>query len=178
MTKPRKRLFFALWPDQEIRRQIAGHARQLENAPGKKIPPRNYHITLLFLGAVDSSLIPPLLERAAQIACPGFRLQINKSGFWKKSQILWLGPEHCPQALSTLVDELQALAKSLEIPVEKRPYQPHISLQRKLSERYPLELETFIWDARDFCLVESVTQAQGARYDILASWPLKNNPTR
>ena len=62
------RVFFAIWPDNAAQKQLAALAKQLQAESlcgGRKIKPENIHLTLVFVGEVDS--------RQAGSAIPGSR---------------------------------------------------------------------------------------------------------
>ena len=48
-----ERLFFALWPDEALRQQLAVYPPMLKGCGGRLVVQDNLHITLAFLGSVD-----------------------------------------------------------------------------------------------------------------------------
>ncbi|WP_287719822.1 2'-5' RNA ligase family protein [Nitrosomonas sp.] len=62
------RLFFALWPQEEARKQLARLARRIaDQCAGRCVRPENLHLTLAFIGEVDSSVgvgMPPAVQDA------------------------------------------------------------------------------------------------------------------
>ena len=168
-----KRLFFALWPDSRTRARLAYLAGLLPIDKGRRIPPENLHITLVFLGNVQEQDIPGLVEAAGRLRISGFRLQISRCGWWKRATVAWLAPETTPAPLLELVEQINRLTMSAGLPVEKRDYSPHLTVARKVTRPVTgRQFEPIHWDVREFCLVESVTHAQGARYRVMKSWPL------
>lgn len=172
-----KRLFFALWPDAEVRQRLAEVAELLPEASCRRTPVENLHLTLVFLGNVPDSAIPQLKDGANQLRLqtPGFALRLERNGWWKRSGIAWLAPEQASLPLLSLVDELRRLSKHAGLSVEERDYRPHLTLARKL-KRGPgsLRFEPLHWQVKDFCLVESVTHPQGASYQLMQSWALSS----
>ena len=62
--QPKLRLFFACWPDAALQEQLAQLGRQLQRQCGGKPSRReNLHLTLVFLGDVDSADLPQLQQR-------------------------------------------------------------------------------------------------------------------
>lgn len=172
-----KRLFFALWPDAEIRRRLAEVVELLPEASCRRTPVENFHLTLVFLGNVPVSAIPELKAGAnrLRLQTPGFALRLERNGWWKRSGIAWLAPERALPPLLSLVDELRRLSKQAGLSIEERDYRPHLTLARKLKRGPgPLRFEPLHWQVRDFCLVESVTHSQGASYQLMQSWPLSS----
>lgn len=169
-----QRLFFALWPEEDLRRQLHRHCKSLlRNAGGRPVPVENLHITLAFLGNVDAQQQRCIEAMADKIICPTFDLQLDRVGHWSRSRVLWLGSTHTPEALATLVAELHAGATACGLKMEARPYHAHLTLKRKLA-RAPqvLDFQPLHWSVRHFVLVRSVTYAQGVQYEVIREWPL------
>ena len=168
-----KRLFFALWPDDGLRARLAEQARLLPINTGRRVPPENFHITLVFLGNVEEQAVAALTGTAEDISIPRFRLQINHCGWWKRAKVAWLAPAYAPEPSLELVRQLNHQARSAGLPVDERDYSPHLTIARKLTRPLkPCTFEPVYWDVREFCLVESVTHEKGARYRVLQSWVL------
>ena len=168
-----KRLFFALWPDDEVRTRLMEQAQLIHINTGRHVPPENFHITLVFLGNVEEQTIPELTDAAQALSIPGFSLQINQAGWWKKAKVAWLAPAYTPEPLLELVRRLNHQAKLAGLPIDEREYNPHLTIARKLARPLkPCTFEPIHWDVREFCLLESVTYEKGARYRVLQSWAL------
>ena len=168
-----KRLFFALWPDDEVRAKLLDKARLLPINTGRHVPPENFHITLVFLGNVEDQAIPELTDGAEGLNIPGFPLQINHAGWWKRAKVAWLAPAYTPEPLLELVKQLNHQARLAGLPIDERDYNPHLTIARKLTR--PVKAHTFEpvhWHVRKFCLAESVTHEKGARYRVMQSWAL------
>ena len=62
------RLFFALWPDSAVRAVLQASCQAVTvSCGGRPVPPRNYHLTLAFLGQVDSADLAGIRAAAAQV---------------------------------------------------------------------------------------------------------------
>jgi len=166
------RLFFALWPDSATRVAIAETAGQSGLDLRRLVPDQKLHLTLVFLGNVTLARTQVLIEKTAQITLPRFSLCLDRSGWWEGSQVLWLAPASVPEQLRRLHRQIHQLAVELTIPVPERPYQPHITLARKVNAGKAFQFEPVRWNPRDFCLVESNTLEDGAEYRIIQRWPL------
>ena len=165
-----KRLFFALWPDDEVRSRLLEQARLLPINTGRRVPPENFHITLLFLGNVEEQAIPELTDAAQALSISGFSLQIDQAGWWKRAKVAWLAPAYTPEPLPELVRQLNHQARLAGLPVDERDYSPHLTIARKLTRPLkPCTFEPIHWNVREFCLVESVTHEKGARYQVMQS---------
>ena len=91
-----KRLFFALWPDNAVRGRLAEVAGLLPMNTGRRVPPDNFHITLVFLGNVQEQVVPELDAAAERLRQPGFSLQIDRCGWWNRAKVAWLAPAYHP----------------------------------------------------------------------------------
>jgi 2'-5' RNA ligase len=177
-SKPEtQRLFFALWPPAELSHalyQLTGNA--LRGGTGRRVVPENIHLTLAFLGSVDVSFRECAEQAAAEIRAASFTLALEQMGYWSKSGILWVGPNQAPQPLLHLVNDLNAGLAGCGYEAEQRPYAAHLALARKACLRQAIySIEPRAWEINRFHLAQSHTHADGARYEILRSWPL-NSP--
>lgn len=163
------RLFFALWPDQAVRRQLAAHRPEA----GQPVAAENLHLTLVFLGSVDGEQQLLLTEAAATVVAPPLQLQLVRLEHWRRPQITWLGLATEPPGLLSLHQQLKAAAQSVGLEIEERRYSPHVTLARKAPAVMAAPIAPIEWLVTDFCLVESVTQADGPRYTVRQRWPLQ-----
>lgn len=173
MANDRTRVFFALNPDPDTRRQLQRVSTGISDHAGRKVPAANYHLTLLFLGSVEQSILPELVQAGSRIESAPFGLIIDQAGWWREPGVLWLGPTDSPAALLALGNQLIALAESLDLLTTIPTLRPHITLLRQV--RSPVELPSFsqiTWQVGSFCLMESVSRRTGVSYRVLESWPL------
>ena len=84
---PRQRLFFALWPNDELRDQL--HVLGQHSCPGsgRLVKRENFHITLIFLGSVDDPLRACAEKVAASVKMPPFKLGLDKVGYWPRARV-------------------------------------------------------------------------------------------
>ncbi len=68
--EPFKRLFFALDCPPAQRKAIAQWRSELGLRAGKPVPADNFHLTLLFLGAVPLAQINEVCEAAGKVSTP------------------------------------------------------------------------------------------------------------
>ena len=169
---PTQRLFFALWPQPELRQQLARLARDVP-AHGHPVAEHNLHLTLVFLGNITADTRNCLSAAAAELHVPHFTLTLDQTGYWPKPRTVWLGVNHIPDALLALVAGLNAALTKCGLTPERRSYQPHITLLRKVEQpQGKLLLQPLEWKAESFCLVESSSEPDGVVYRILNSWNL------
>jgi len=171
-TEPFKRLFFALPCAPAQGKALSRWRADLRLRSGKPVPAENFHLTLMFLGAVGVSQLPAILEAAARIA-PLERLEpliLDRLEVWRRSQALVLTAEQPPKALLRWVYQLQEALLPLGFMVDPREFRPHLTLMRDFRQGVPeaAVAPEFRWDAREFVLYESYK----GRYHSLAQWPL------
>lgn len=170
---PRQRLFFALWPPPDLVRPLAALVRRHTPAQARRMDAGNLHITLAFVGAVTADTRACLEQAAASVRGEAFELVLERIGTWPGPGILWLAPDRCPPALQRLALDLQQALQPCGYVPEQRPYQPHVTLARKLKGVVPATIISPLhWPVRDFVLVDSVTGPAGPRYQVLARWRL------
>ncbi len=155
--------------------------RDADGAPGWTAVER-WHLTLLFLGAVPPDAVRPLTERVGEavLAAPPVTLRLaggGRFGSVRRPQVLWAGLAGDVAALSDLAARLGRAARSLRLPVEDRPFRPHLTLGRwrpgrpadgTLADR----LSGYAgpeWPVREVALVQSTLGPQ-PRHDRLAGW--------
>lgn len=133
------RLFFAVWPPDEVRDRLWSSLSGLRDAtPGVRWVPRDrYHITLRFLGDVGEQMLPRLVRAAAVLAGESpFRARVHGGGTFPRRgapRVYWLGCTADPLVrMRTLLD--RALVRE-GIEVEGRNFTPHLTVGR--TERRP-----------------------------------------
>lgn len=174
--EPDRRLFFALWPaPATLEALVAAMSRLAPPGVGRAQRRDQLHLTLEFLGSVPEFRLSTVLAAGAAVAgCAGpLEIVLDRSEYWRRSQVLCLTASVTPDPLAALVHGLRAelLARGFE--PEKRPFTAHLTLARKVRRppRLPA-VEPIAWPSREFSLVESRTAPAGSRYERLATWPL------
>lgn len=169
----RRRLFFALWPDDATREALTRVARSLPRQRGRPVPERNLHITLAFVGAVDASAEQCLIAQAARIEAEAFQLTLTHIGHFRRSRILWLGADSCPAPLNDLAQQLNRALEMCGLKPDLKPYSPHVTLLRDaMPAPAKIEVPRINWRAENFYLMESQTGAEGAQYNFAQGFDL------
>ena len=168
-----ERLFFALWPDPEIRQAFIRFA--FEGLPphrGREQHPEDLHITLAFLGDMGADARACAEAVAGEISGKPFELSFDQVGYWPRPQILWCGPSVVPDALLDLVTTLGERLRRCGFRPETRPYAPHITLARRARKVGGYSLEHPVdWPVREFVLALS-DPFLTPRYRVVGRWPL------
>ncbi len=170
---PVKRLFFALWPDDEVRAALAALWQRHTVQRGKPVRPENLHITLVFLGPVDDERRSCLESAAGELGGEPFTLVLDQLSWWSRPRVMWVGPSQMAPALPSLVGDLKLACEGCGFEPERRPYRAHMTLARKVPHaRVPPQIEPIAWHVGSFALVESKTLPAGAEYSVLRTWAL------
>ena len=176
------RIFFAIWPDNDAQKQLAGLAKQLRLESlcgGRKIKTENIHLTLVFVGKVYPDSLKALYDagdRIKQSGSPAFDLVIDEIHYWKHNHIVYLAPGKVPHALANLVNVLQEAISTAGFSLEQRAYAPHITLVRNaFCQPLPELAEPIAWRVREWMLVKSEQTGSGSVYTPIRCWPLETS---
>jgi RNA 2',3'-cyclic 3'-phosphodiesterase len=175
MAERTRRLFFALWPDAATRALVVERtAPHLRAAGGRRVPPANLHVTIAFLGGVAESSLTRLQAAADALRAAAFELCLARVEHWRGSRVLCLEIPQPPPALLELVAAVGQVQRACGMPPDARPFHAHLTLARAAHAPQGLapDIEPIAWAVKTLCLMESVTAAEGARYEQLRSWPL------
>ncbi len=170
------RLFFALWPDEALRRALADRVQPLLPADlGRPVPPQNLHVTLAFLGNVAPDRIPLLEGLAEKLAWPAVDVVFDRLGVWPKARLLCLEAATPPEALIAAVAQLHDSLREAGFEIERRPFRMHITLVRNMPGN-PIAGEglrvtpEIVWPVRGMALVASTSAPGGSQYSVLRQW--------
>ncbi len=169
----KQRLFFALWPSDELRESLIPLLKLKQECGGRAHPPGNLHITLNFLGMLDADTRDCLEQAAGEIIAPPFELTLDRFGYWPRPRVMWLGCNEMPEPLGELVQALNRVVEQCGLQPERRPYHPHLTLLRKAKQVPTMPAPELHWPVNDFVLVESASTPGGVEYRVLRSWPLQ-----
>ncbi len=150
----------------------------------RKLPPENFHITLVFLGEAEMAQLEALDEALTRLEVPDFSVQVSGLGLYGKSKPHNLHACVAPvPELLALQQKLMRLARVAGFAPEARRYSPHVTLSYLRPGSFnQAELEAAV--ARDasfrteafavseIALFRSHLRADGAQYDVLERYPL------
>lgn len=165
-----KRLFFALWPDPDTRRQCFDVVRRVK-AYGRPVQASNLHLTLVFLGATAEDQEKALIAAANRIRFNPMRLSFDRVSHWRKPAVCCMTSSTTDDAMTSLVMQLRQIVVAENIAIDARAFRPHITLLRKCSTAPPpLSIQPILWRSQAFCLVESCSTPSGVNYRVLQQW--------
>jgi len=144
----------------------------VRSAGGRPVPRQNYHLTLLYLGAVADEALAALCAAAARLPLPSLELRLTRFGYFTAGRAFWIGPAEPQPALSALAMALRAIAAELGLATDRREFQPHLTLCRNVLQPPQLDpLQPLSWPVHGFVLCESISSPGGLRYLPLKHFP-------
>jgi len=179
------RVFFAVWPDDMAQKQLAALTERLQaelHCGGRKTEPENIHLTLVFVGQVNLVKLDALCQAVNGMrgfAPRAFDIVIEEIRYWKHNRIAYAAIHGIPQELVDLVNALQDVLSISGFSIERRTYNPHITLIRRAScHSLPQLAEPIAWRAREWMLVKSKQTSDGSVYIPIGRWPLKEHSNK
>jgi RNA 2',3'-cyclic 3'-phosphodiesterase len=161
------RLFLGLWPPPEVHEALIAQSAAWDwPAAARRTRPERLHVTLHFLGDVEAGRLPQL-RTGLQVPWQGAELVLDRATVWPGG-IAVLEAARVDQALADLHARLAGALRALELPVESRPWRPHVTLARKAFGAHPPQHAPAVaWRMRPaYALVRSLPGGQG--YETVA----------
>jgi 2'-5' RNA ligase len=169
----RHRLFFALVPDDAVRRRVLATQRALR-VDGRVVSGANLHVTLAFLGMQEAAVIPEVCDIASGLAFPPCKVVLDRLGQFGRGRVLWLGAERLPGPLCDFQVSLVNALTEAGIGHDPKPWKFHLTLYRRLRMPPPtLGTVAIEWNLAGFELIESVGAKNGVEYHSIAQWPAR-----
>ena len=187
------RLFVACEVPDDVKETIGEVIDGLKQKSGtavRWIRADGVHVTLKFLGEVPTKKLPAV-KLAIQEAVVGhspFELEFSTIGTFggrEGLRIMWVGIAGDVLRLEALVRAVNAALAVVGFEPERRPFRPHLTLGRvrdEISTRHRAEIEVAVgkstvpqvsWRTAQVSLMRSRITAQGATYEVLATFPLR-----
>ncbi len=125
-----RRLFLAVDLPLPLARRLAEATPTARGV--RRVPQQSIHLTLHFLGDVAEATIPALVAALNRVQAAPFALQLAGRGRFPArgpARVLWVGLAPSP-ALESLQAACGRAIASAGLPLESRPFTPHITLAR------------------------------------------------
>ncbi|MBI3153867.1 MAG: RNA 2',3'-cyclic phosphodiesterase [Burkholderiales bacterium] len=166
------RWFIALWPDDAARDALQALQSRWSWPPqARPTHADRLHLTLHFLGPLPDAALASLREALAGVRAAPQRWSLRRAAIWKGG-VAVVEPARIPAAAQALHDALAEVLRVQGLPLEDRPWRPHVTLARRASgAAAPAAFEPIEWTARRFELVGS-----DGGYRRVARWPLAVRP--
>jgi 2'-5' RNA ligase len=163
------RLFFALWPDVPVARQLTQVAQQLTLESGsRRVDPSNFHVTLAFVGEVPAAQLAMLQQIGRSLRAPQCTFTCDSIEFWREANVVVATARAVPPELLDLSTRL-----SHAIGLPPRRLRVHVTLARKVTQApVPQAMSAVVWRATNFSLIRSDTGGAESAYTVLDTWSL------
>ncbi len=183
------RLFIAMPIPETVKQEALRWQEELRKvAPGPGIrwaTPEQFHLTLKFLGEVDSARLETLVAatREACHGCVPFDLQAGQAGFFpneRNPRVLWAGLHCATGALQSLQERVETGLAEFAEKQEDRRFSPHLTLAR-IKQIAPAEARALAakvrtlgehalgqWKAECVRVMRSELHPSGSRHTCLA----------
>lgn len=164
------RLFLALWPDRATREALQAWQATIASPTARLTPARDLHLTLHFLGVLDDARLPDV-QAAADVASPPVTVLLSSLETWKQGLRVALAHD-VPPALAGLHAAIGAGLRARGLPLDARPYRPHVTLARRAGPGLAGEPATgppapITWSSAGHVLA----MRDGPHYRVLQRWP-------
>jgi len=148
------RLFLALWPSPGVREALLAW-RDCWRWPRGATPVQaeRLHLTLHFIGSVPRAHVPALAEALVAPLQP-FALRFGRAMLWEYG-IAVAEPLDAPARLLALHAALGKIVQAQGLPLDPRPYRPHVTLARRAAGATALAGPALRWQVRSYALMES-----------------------
>lgn len=185
------RLFVGLEIPETIKSHLASFTQSIKTHPNLRwIPAISLHITLKFLGQVDSKNVSSIQSVLSRVAAerPQLKLALGKGGVFPSSgapRVFWSAIEGDVRELTELATTLEQELAPLGYPPENRKFKPHLTVARSVGDK-PLPAPVTgqfctlfsgyaspTFQVNEVHLIQSHLNASGARYETLSRFPLR-----
>ena len=169
---PAIRCFVALQPDEAARERLDQLAREEQTRfpSARRMRRDNVHLTLAFIGALETELAQQVAARLAAEPFAPFDWSLDAVGAFAGARVLWAGGRDAQ--LDALAARARRLLDEIGVPFDRKPFVAHVTLLRNVPREAAREAAHAIeppipWHAGTPVLLESRTDAQGVRYTPL-----------
>jgi len=177
-----QRLFIAIPVPEPISRKLEEWTLvHKESLPFRKwTHPRDYHITLQFLGETPAAKHAALLAALREVQAQPVSLTLHGAGTFgppKTPRVLWAGVAGNLAGLTALHSEVIKATRTANFEPEDRPYSPHITLARTYAGAAELPLGVISsapfsgeWAVDRFVLMRTHLNAS-PMYEVIGQFP-------
>lgn len=180
----KKRVFVAIDIPEKVKKEIIKIQEALPNFIGRKTERDNLHLTLKFLGEIDSNTIEKVNEKLLKIKLKSFDVGVDKIGFFDNRRsrvydnklIVWVSLTNCEELQQKIDSSLGGLFKP-----EMR-FMSHLTVARVknvkdrdkfLKELERIELKNIKFSVKEFKLKRSMLTEYGPVYEDLEVYDLE-----
>jgi RNA 2',3'-cyclic 3'-phosphodiesterase len=187
------RLFVAVEIDDRARRVAETAALELQDRIGpvlkaRWVPPENMHLTVRFIGHVDDSRAPAVIDALAPpLDMPPFEIALGGCGLFPPRgapRVIWIGLTQGLPSLALMHAAFNHRLRPFGFEPERRPFSAHLTLARlkdaprRAGRSLAEALDRIAVPATRFqvsraTVFQSHLSSKGPRYEPVAFSPLK-----
>ena len=185
------RVFCAIGLEVSVRaslmRQIKRLRESVPHAQASWSRKENIHLTLKFLGEIQTSRLGKLSNGTARAVAdfPPFQITLEETGVFPKHgtpRVLWIGVKDGSGKLAELHARLEEECAGQGFPREDRPFQPHLTIARlrkplgaraMAAAHYEMRFETVAVAVAELSVIRSEPGVAGSRYTLVSSHRLE-----
>ena len=180
--KDKARIFVSVAIPDELRQKVSALAGELPKDAVKPVTLQNIHLTLRFIGQVQSKRLGEIEQKLREISFSRFRLSLSGAGVFPNAdfvKIVWVGAKS--EGLESLAKKVgQALAGTGN--PEAPEFSPHITLARVrkkidasgfLEKHREEEFGSFFVD-RFFLMQSELEYGKPPRYTVISEFKALN----
>lgn len=176
--------------DPEIRERVAEWRAGLWKACPhfQWTDPRWYHVTLKYLGDIQSyrgDYVRRALARAAE-STPSFSMRIRAIGFFPPSgapRVVWMGVQEPTGALARCRAAVEAATAATGFESDPRPFRPHLTVARCPNPLAAEGIQRLVYNHRNFdagemlvrqiVFLQTIPTRRGVRISMVSAHELK-----
>ena len=172
------RLFFGIRPPADIRNALLDLMSGVDNARWQDDD--QLHLTLRFIGEVETHRADDIAEAAHEIRFDPFELYVAGCGFFERKgtpTILYASVAPSEQ-LTRLQRKVERICVKSGVAAETRKFVPHLTLARLNTGSGSIapflarngDIALAPWTVEDFTLYEATLRPQGSLYDPIVTY--------
>lgn len=140
------RLFIAINLSENIKDELGKTITRLkaETRRGSFTRRDNFHITMLFLGEVDTSKVNNIKQAMEDVQATPFEINLSSLGYFKRNEgdIFWIGV-HKNEVLNDIYEQLYSRLTQVGFSLEARQFKPHLTIGRRVIANHGFDSSSF-----------------------------------
>jgi 2'-5' RNA ligase len=166
------RYFVAQMPPPQVVQRLADAtgSLQVDFSQARATASENLHLTLAFIGALNSSRAADVARNLQALETTPFTWTLERLAAFVPARIAWAGGA-APAELLELAAQCRALLDRLEVPYDRKSFVAHVTLLRDLPRRTFIErtIESISWPMATPVLMSSRASGGDVRYERVAA---------
>lgn len=136
----------------------------------KPVAPENIHLTLRFLGEIETALMEKIVDMLKLIEFQPFEIRLKGTGAFpsmKKINVIWIGLERGQEELTGISRSLEAQLIKLGFSQDKKGFSPHVTIARLRSGRNKDAVADLLYESKEKSYGSMMAQAIRLKKSVL-----------